>query len=109
MHICRGSNAIIPEHLSVITTNNMTFLSLDILLFVFSDTIIIWGLSVTYQPKSPLLRDETVYTARNINMQHANMSSENNTGHFTWFLNVLHAFLADSELLWARFFCINQC
>ncbi len=45
--------------------------------------------------------DETVYTARNIdiNLQHADMSSENDTGHFTWFLNVLRAFLAGSELL----------
>ncbi len=42
--------------------------------------------------------------ARNIDIQHANMSSENDTGHFTWFLNVLRAFLADSELLWALFY-----
>ncbi len=54
--------------------------------------------------KSPMLRDETVYAARNIDIQHANMSSENDAGHFTWFLNVLRAFLADSELLWTLFY-----
>ncbi len=73
--------------LGVITTNNMTLFFLDILLFMISDTIII-GLCFTYQPKSPLLRAETVYTARNIDIQHANMSHENDTGHFIWFLNV---------------------
>ncbi len=62
------------------------------------------GLCFTYQPKSPLVRGETVYTARNIDIQHANMSPENDIGHFTWFLNVLRAFLAGSELLWTLFY-----
>ncbi len=52
--------------------------------------------------------DETVYTARNIDIQHANMSRENDTGHFTWFLNVLRAFLADSELLWTLFYLYKK-
>ncbi len=36
------------------------------------------------------------------------MSVESDTRHFTWFLNVLHAFLAGSELLWTLFY-LKKC
>ncbi len=32
------------------------------------------------------------------------MSLESDTRRFTWFLNVLHAFLAGSDLLWTLFY-----
>ncbi len=64
-----------------------------------SDGIIIEGYAFSFQPKSPLLEDETMCTARTIGIQHANMSLESGARHFTWFMNVLHAFLSVSEVL----------
>ncbi len=58
----------------------------------------------SFQPKSPLLEDETMCRAHAIGIQHANMSLKSGTRHFTWFLNVLHAFLNVSELLWTLFY-----
>ncbi len=69
-----------------------------------SDRIIIGGYAFSFQPKSPLLADETMCRARAIDIQHADMSHESGTRHFTWFLDVLHAFLSVSELLWALFY-----
>ncbi len=57
-----------------------------------------------FQPKSPLLADETVCKARAIDIQHANMSPKSDTRHFTLFLDVVHAFLSVSELLWTLFY-----
>ncbi len=64
-----------------------------------SDRFIIGGYAFNFQPKSPLLADETVCKARAIGMQHANMSPKSDTRHFTLFLDVVHAFLSVSELL----------
>ncbi len=60
------------------------------------------------QPKSPLLQDETVCKPRAIGIQHANMSPKSDTRHFTWFLDVVHAFLSVSELLWTLFYYIKN-
>ncbi len=62
------------------------------------------GYAFNFQPKSPLLADKTVCKARAIGIQHANMSHQSDTHHFTWFLDVLHAFLSVSELLWTLFY-----
>ncbi len=53
----------------------------------------------------PLFADETVAKARaiGVNLQHANMSPKSDTRHFTWFLDVVHAFLSVSELLWTLY------
>ncbi len=64
-----------------------------------SDRFIIGGYAFNFQPKSPLLADETVCKVRAIGIQHANMSPKSDTRHFTWFLDVVHAFLSVSELL----------
>ncbi len=53
----------------------------------------------SFQPKSPLLEDETMCRARAIDIQHANMSLESGARQFTWFMDVLHEFLSVSELL----------
>ncbi len=58
----------------------------------------------SFQPKSPLLEDETMCRARTIGIQHADMSVESGTRHFTWFIDILHAFLSVSELLWTLFY-----
>ncbi len=62
------------------------------------------GYAFNFQPKSSLLADETVRKARTIGIQHANMSPKSDTHHFTWFLDVVHAFLSVSELLWTLFY-----
>ncbi len=69
-----------------------------------SDRFIIGGYAFNFQPKSPLLADETVCKARAIGRQHANMSPKSDTRHFTWFLDVVHAFMSVSELLWTLFY-----
>ncbi len=62
------------------------------------------GLCLQFPAKSPLLADETVCKARATGIQHANMSPKSETRHFTWFLDVVHAFLSVSELLWTFFY-----
>ncbi len=71
--------------------------------------IIIGGYAFSFQPKSPLLADETMCRARALDIQHANMSLESGTRHFTWFLDVLHVFLSVSDLLWAFFYFFKKC
>ncbi len=68
-----------------------------------SDRFFIGGYAFNFQPKSPLLEDETMCRARTIGIQRANMDLESDTRHFTWFMGVLHAFLSVSELHWALF------
>ncbi len=53
------------------------------------------GYAFNFQPKSPLLA---------IGRQHAHMSSKSDIRHFTWSLDVVHAFLSVSELLWTLFY-----
>ncbi len=86
------------------TYQQRDFFPSDIPHFVISDRIIIGVYAFSFQPKSPLLSYETVFRVRNIGTQHANIFLESDTRHFTWFLNVLRAFLAGSELLWALFY-----
>ncbi len=57
-----------------------------------SDRFIIGGYAFNFQAKSPLLADKTVCEARAIGIQHANLSPKSDTRHFTWFLDVVHAF-----------------
>ncbi len=64
------------------------------------------GLCLQFPAKSLLLADETVCKARAIGIQHANMSAKSGTRQFTWFLDVVHAFLSVSELLWMLFYYI---
>ncbi len=72
-----------------------------------SDRFIIGGYAFNFQPKSPLFADETVCKARAIDTQHADMSYKSDTHHFTWFLDVVYAFLSVSELLWTFFFNLS--
>ncbi len=51
-----------------------------------------------------MVENETVCKARAIGIQHANMSPKSETRHFTWFLDVVHAFLSVSELLLTLFY-----
>ncbi len=62
-----------------------------------------------FQPKSPLLADETVCKERAIGIQHAKMSPKSDTRHFTWFLEVVHAFQSVYELLWSLFYYKKMC
>ncbi len=93
-----GGNITISERLSLIATHNEKIFLTKIHLSL-SDRFIIGGYAFNFQPKSPLLADETVCKARTIGIQHANMSPKSDTRHFTWFLDVVHAFLSVSELL----------
>ncbi len=51
-----------------------------------------------------LLADKTVCKARATGIQHTSMSPKSDTLHFTWFPDVVHAFLSVSELLWTLFY-----
>ncbi len=62
------------------------------------------GLCFQFPAKSPLLADETVCKERAIGTQHAIMSPKSDTHHFTWLLDVKHAFLSVSELLLTLFY-----
>ncbi len=95
-------NTTVSEGLSIIATHNEKYIYSKLHLSL-SDRIIIGGYAFSFQPKSPLLADETMCRARAIGIQHANMSLESGRRHFTWFLDVLHAFLSVSELLWTLF------
>ncbi len=91
------------EAFEPIATHNEIFSSSKLHLSL-SERFIIGGYAFNFQPKSPLLADKTVCKARLICIQHANMSHKSDTRHFTWFLDVLHAFLSVSELLWTLFY-----
>ncbi len=81
----------ISDRFSLIVTHNKKIFSSKLHLSL-SDIFIIGGYAFNFQPKSPLLADETVCRGRTIGIQHANMSPESDIHHFTWFLDVLHAF-----------------
>ncbi len=98
-----GGNTTISERLSLIAAHNEKFFSSKVHLSL-SDRFIIGGYAFNFQPKSPLLADETACKARAIGIQHANMSPRSDTHHFTRFLDVVNAFLSVSELLWALFY-----
>ncbi len=66
-------------------------------------------LCLQFPAKSPLLADETVCKARATGIQHANMSLKSETRRFTWFLDVVHAFLSVSGLLWTLFIIKKRC
>ena len=87
----------------------LRFFFITNLKFWLSDRFIIGGYAFNFQPKSPLLADETVCKARAIGIQHANMSPKSDTRHVTWFLDVVHAFLSVSELLWTLFYFKKRC
>ncbi len=101
----RRSKVCISQRLDRIVTRNENLFFLQITHFVIeNDGKIAPTDAFSFQPKSPLLLDVTICRARTIGTQHVNMSLESGTRHFTWFLDVLHAFLSVSELLWTLFY-----
>ncbi len=94
-----GGNTTISERLSLIHSYTQREILFSQNLTFRNGRFIIGGYAFNFQPKSPLLADETVCKARAIGIQHANMSPKSDTPHFTWFLDVVHAFLSVSELL----------
>ncbi len=77
-----GGNTTVSKRLSLIATHNEIFFSSKLHLSL-SDRIIIGGYAFSFQPKSPLLADETMCRARVIGIQYANMSLESDTRHVT--------------------------
>ncbi len=71
--------------------------------FVISDRIIMCDYPFSFQPEPRLCGYETVCRAHNNGIQHVDMSLEHGAHHFTWFLDVLRAFVSVSERFWAHF------
>ncbi len=70
--------------------------------FVISDRIIMSDYPFSFQPKPRLWVYETICRAHNNGIQHVNMSVEHGAHHFTWFLDVLRAFVSVSELIFKK-------
>ncbi len=87
------------NHFGAFEPHSYTQREIFLLHLSLSDRFIIGGYAFNFQPKSPLLANETVCKERAIGIQHANMSPKSDTRHFTRFLDVVHAFLSVSELL----------
>ncbi len=56
----------------------------------------------SFQRKPRLWGYETVCRAYSNGIQHMNMSVEQGAHHFTWFLDVLRAFVSVSELIFKK-------
>ncbi len=97
MDALRGSYACISDRVSTIVAGNEKLFFSQISHFMISDRIIMSDYPFSFQPKPRLWGYATVCRAHNNGIQHVNMSVEHGAHHFTWFLDVLRAFVSVSE------------